>query len=113
MEDIGAMTGKDHSSGGMTGATGDLTPDDIQRDFEPGEWREASDAKHHGEVTRSQASHGREPHVRRTKPMTRPPMAATGSRGSAATTAPIVRSTSSLGQPTGCLTLASSSTSMP
>ena len=55
------MTGKDHSSGGMTGATGDLTPDDIQRDFEPGEWREASDAKHHGEVTRSQASHGREP----------------------------------------------------
>jgi hypothetical protein len=50
------MTGKDHSSGGMTGATGDLTPDDIQRDFEPGEWREASDAAHQAEVTRSQAS---------------------------------------------------------
>ena len=54
------MTGKDHSSGGMTGATGDLTPDDIQRDFEPGEWREASDAKHQAEVTRSQASHRHE-----------------------------------------------------
>jgi hypothetical protein len=40
----------------MTGATGDLTPDDIQRDFEPGEWREASDAAHQAEVTRSQAS---------------------------------------------------------
>ena len=54
------MTGRDHSSGGMTGATGDLTPDDIQRDFEPGEWREASDAAHQAEVTRSQASHGHE-----------------------------------------------------
>ena len=54
------MTGKDHSSGGMTGATGDLTPDDIQRDFEPGEWREASDAAHQAEVTRSQASRGHE-----------------------------------------------------
>jgi hypothetical protein len=51
------MSGKDHSSGGMTGATGDLTPDDIQRDFEPGEWREAADAEHHAEVTRSQGSH--------------------------------------------------------
>jgi hypothetical protein len=60
MEDHRAMTGKDHSSGGMTGATGDLTPDDIQRDFEPGEWREASDAAHQAEVTRSQASHGHE-----------------------------------------------------
>jgi hypothetical protein len=54
------MTDRDHSSGGMTGATGDLTPDDIQRDFEPGEWREASDAAHQAEVTRSQASHGHE-----------------------------------------------------
>jgi hypothetical protein len=41
----------------MTGATGDLTPDEIQRDFEPGEWREASGADHQGDVTRSQASH--------------------------------------------------------
>jgi hypothetical protein len=44
----------------MTGATGDLTPDDIQRDFEPGEWREASDAAHHADVTRTQASHAHE-----------------------------------------------------
>jgi hypothetical protein len=51
------MTRRDQSGGGMTGATGDLTPDDIQRDFEPGEWREASDASHHADVTRSQASH--------------------------------------------------------
>ena len=55
------MTDRNHSSGGMTGATGDLTPDDIQRDFEPGEWREASDAAHQAEVTRSQASHSHEP----------------------------------------------------
>lgn len=40
----------------MTGATGDLTPDEIQRDFEPGEWREASDAVHHADVTRSRAA---------------------------------------------------------
>jgi hypothetical protein len=46
----------------MTGATGDLTPDDIQRDFEPGEWREASDAAHQGDVTRAQASHAPEHH---------------------------------------------------
>ena len=40
----------------MTGATGDLTPDEIQRDFEPGEWRETSDATHHADVTRAQAA---------------------------------------------------------
>jgi hypothetical protein len=40
----------------MTGATGDLTPDEIQRDFEPGEWREAADPTHHADVTRSQAA---------------------------------------------------------
>jgi hypothetical protein len=51
----------------MTGATGDLTPDDIQRDFEPGEWREASDPAHHADVTRSQGSHAHE-HVTRTEP---------------------------------------------
>jgi hypothetical protein len=51
------MTDRDSSSGGMTGATGDLTPDDAQRDFEPGEWREASDPAHQGDVTRSHASH--------------------------------------------------------
>jgi hypothetical protein len=54
------MTRRDQSGGGMTGATGDLTPDDIQRDFEPGEWREASDAAHHADVTRSHASHAHE-----------------------------------------------------
>jgi hypothetical protein len=58
------MSGRDHSSGGLTGATGDLTPDDIQRDFEPGELREASDAAHQGEVTRTQtSSHAHEPHA--------------------------------------------------
>jgi hypothetical protein len=46
----------------MTGATGDLTPDDIQRDFQPGEWREASDPSHHADVTRTQASHAQEHH---------------------------------------------------
>jgi hypothetical protein len=54
------MTHGDRSGGGMTGATGDLTPDDIQRDFEPGEWREASDSTHQAGVTRSQASHHHE-----------------------------------------------------
>ncbi|HJP71136.1 MAG TPA: hypothetical protein VJ975_05400 [Candidatus Limnocylindria bacterium] len=50
------MTERGSSSGGLTGATGDLTPDDIQRDFEPGEWRETSDPAHHADVTRSQAA---------------------------------------------------------
>jgi hypothetical protein len=54
------MTRRDQSSGGLTGATGDLTPDDIQRDFEPGEWREASDPSHQADVTRAQASHHHE-----------------------------------------------------
>jgi hypothetical protein len=56
----------------MTGATGDLTPDDIQRDFEPGEWREASDPAHHADVTRSQGSHAHE-HVTPTEPEDAPP----------------------------------------
>jgi hypothetical protein len=51
----------------MTGATGDLTPDDIQRDFEPGEWREASDPAHHADVTRSLGSHAHE-HVTPSEP---------------------------------------------
>jgi hypothetical protein len=54
------MTRRDQSGGALTGATGDLTPDDIQRDFEPGEWREASDPAHQADVTRSQASHHHE-----------------------------------------------------
>jgi hypothetical protein len=40
----------------MTGATGDLTPDEIQRDFKPGEWRETSDPTHHADVTRARAA---------------------------------------------------------
>ena len=89
------MTGRDHSSGGMTGATGDLTPDDIQRDFEPGEWREASGAAHQAEVTRSQASHGHErsPSPDEADPPAQRPKSA--SHGSGATTAPTTRSTSS------------------
>ena len=54
------MTRPDRSGGGLTGATGDLTPDTIQRDFEPGEWREANDPAHHADVTRSNASHAHE-----------------------------------------------------
>ena len=54
--------GPSQSGGGMTGATGDLTPDTVQRDFEPGEWREASDPSHQADVTRSQASHAQEHH---------------------------------------------------
>ena len=41
----------------MTGATGDLTPDDRQRDFEPGELREVADPHHQADVTRSQGAH--------------------------------------------------------
>jgi hypothetical protein len=61
------MTRREQSGGGLTGATGDLTPDDIQRDFEPGEWREASDPEHHADVTRSQGSHAHE-HVTPSEP---------------------------------------------
>ena len=51
------MTERDASGGGLTGATGDLTPDSIQDDFDPGERREASDPAHQGEVTKVQATH--------------------------------------------------------
>ena len=50
------MTDRGSSSGGMTGATGDLTPDDIQRDFVPGEFREVSDPVHQADVTQAQAA---------------------------------------------------------
>jgi hypothetical protein len=50
------MTDRGSSSGGMTGATGDLTPDTIQRDFEPGELREVSDPAHQADVTQAQAA---------------------------------------------------------
>jgi hypothetical protein len=39
----------------MTGATGDLTPDDTDRAFEPGERREVADPAHHADVTQAQA----------------------------------------------------------
>jgi hypothetical protein len=55
------------SRGALTGATGDLTPDEVQRDFEPGEWREASGADHQADVTRSQASHAHA-HAHRKRP---------------------------------------------
>lgn len=40
--------------GGMTGATGDLTPDDAQEAFVPGETREAGDSRQHADVTVAQ-----------------------------------------------------------
>ncbi len=67
------MTRREQSGGGMTGATGDLTPDDIQRDFEPGEWREASDPAHHADVTRSSASHAHEHVTQGAEPEEEPP----------------------------------------
>jgi hypothetical protein len=41
--------------GGMTGATGDLTPDETDRAFEPGERREVADPAHQADVTVAQA----------------------------------------------------------
>lgn len=40
----------------MTGATGDLTPDDADEPFVPAEWREISDPEHQADVT---TAHGR------------------------------------------------------
>ena len=45
------MTKRDPSSGGMTGATGDLTPDESAGDLQPGELREQQT----GDVTRHHA----------------------------------------------------------
>ena len=42
--------------GGMTGATGDLTPDDTDRAFDPGERREVEDPAHHADLTRAQGA---------------------------------------------------------
>ena len=42
--------------GGLTGATGDLTPDDADEPFVPAEWREMNDPERQGDVT---TSHGR------------------------------------------------------
>jgi hypothetical protein len=46
----------DAGSGGLTGATGDLTPDDADEPFVPAELREINDPAHQAEVT---AAHGR------------------------------------------------------
>lgn len=54
------MTGRDRSSGGMTGATGDLTADDNPRAFEPGELREIEAEEGHAAVTSAQARHASE-----------------------------------------------------
>lgn len=51
---------RDRSSGGLTGATGDLTPAGDATEFEPGELREVSSSKHQGDVTRAQARHASE-----------------------------------------------------
>lgn len=40
----------------MTGATGDLTPDEIQRDLVTGERREVSDPERQADVTQAQAA---------------------------------------------------------
>ena len=50
------MTERGSSSGGLTGATGDLTPDTVQSDFEPGELREVSDPARQADVTQAQAA---------------------------------------------------------
>ena len=51
------MTQRDASGshGGMTGATGDLTPDEIPDDLIPGERREIEDSANLARVTRAQA----------------------------------------------------------
>ena len=41
-------------SGGLTGATGDLTPDDPDAAFVPGERQEMTDPRRQGDVTESQ-----------------------------------------------------------
>ena len=43
--------------GGMTGATGDLTPDDADAPFIPAELREISDPDHQADVTTAQGRH--------------------------------------------------------
>ena len=49
------MTERDASAGGMTGATGDLTPDDVPEDLVTGERREIEDPADQGAVTLTQA----------------------------------------------------------
>ena len=53
------MTRPHDSRGALTGATGDLTPDDADLAFVPGERREVSDPEHQADVTVTQG--GRAP----------------------------------------------------
>jgi hypothetical protein len=48
----------DPGGGGMTGATGDLTPDESAEPFTPGERREIDDPEQRGRVTHEQAIRG-------------------------------------------------------
>jgi hypothetical protein len=48
----------DAGGGGLTGATGDLTPDATDAAFDPGERREVESAEHQADVTRARAHHG-------------------------------------------------------
>ena len=57
-------THRDASSGGLTGATGDLTPDTIQADFDPGERREVEDPEQQASVTQAQGLSPRDPAYR-------------------------------------------------
>lgn len=50
------MNDRNTGGGGLTGATGHLTPDEPDEAFEPGERREVEDAEHHADVTTTQAS---------------------------------------------------------
>ena len=53
------MTERDaDSAGGLTGATGDLTPDEIPDELIPAERREIEDASRQAAVTEAQASSG-------------------------------------------------------
>lgn len=59
------MTGRNQSGrGGMTGATGDLTPDEGDHPFVPAELREISDPEHQAEVTAAQGRHAPGQHGR-------------------------------------------------
>lgn len=46
---------RERGGGGMTGATGDLTPDETGSAFVPGELREVADPEQHADVTTGQA----------------------------------------------------------
>lgn len=54
------MCERDPSGGGLTGATGDLTPASDPDAFQPGELREVASADHQADVTRAQARHASE-----------------------------------------------------